>query len=171
MKTKVCPVHGRLPVSEFHKNRAAKDGLQGVCKKCSHANALKWQHANPEKTAAMARSYRERNPEKAKAAAKKWYQANKAKKVFRTRLRRYGLTEEEYQNLLERSNNGCEICGEPFRATPHIDHCHDTGRVRGLLCSHCNHGLGKFRNDPQLLRKAIRYLKRCVERSSNRSCT
>jgi hypothetical protein len=61
---------------------------------------------------------------------------------------------------------GCGICGkatEPGRwGNLHIDHCHKTGKVRGVLCSECNSAIGKLKDDPDLLRKAIVYLERDV---------
>jgi Recombination endonuclease VII len=63
--------------------------------------------------------------------------------------------------LFERQNGTCAICGreewEKVKVLG-VDHDHKTGRVRGLLCTDCNMGLGKFKDDPALLRKAIKYL-------------
>lgn len=72
------------------------------------------------------------------------------------RLYRYGLTEEAYDALMEKQDGGCAICGAEGDFS--VDHCHDTKKVRGLLCRECNIGLGKFKDDPELLRKAISYL-------------
>lgn len=52
----------------------------------------------------------------------------------------------------------CEICGLPFESTPNFDHNHSTGDFRGWLCASCNHGLGKFKDSPDVLRAALRYL-------------
>ena len=73
-----------------------------------------------------------------------------------------------YQTTLEKVNemakDGCQICGTtdwPGRhARPHVDHDHAYGHVRGILCSECNIGLGKFKDNPELLMAAIQYLKR-----------
>lgn len=82
-------------------------------------------------------------------------------------LRRYGITFEEATALLEGQGNACAICRVPLTldnrdkpAGEHsaIDHCHTGGQVRGILCMHCNQGLGKFRDNPDLLRAAIEYL-------------
>lgn len=53
--------------------------------------------------------------------------------------------------------NRCKLCDE-FMMEPMVDHCHDTGRVRGILCRKCNVGLGMFNDDPEMLRKAIAYI-------------
>jgi hypothetical protein len=76
-------------------------------------------------------------------------------------LRRYGLTEADWDTLLIAQAGRCGICrGETpgGKGRWHIDHCHATGKVRGLLCHHCNVGLGNFKDDPDLLRTAIAYL-------------
>lgn len=74
---------------------------------------------------------------------------------------RYGLTPEKVEEM---AAGGCGICGTtdwPGRhSRPHVDHNHSTGAVRGILCSECNTGLGKFRDDPAMLQKAIDYLTR-----------
>lgn len=72
---------------------------------------------------------------------------------------RYGLTPAQVEEM---AATGCAICGTtdwPGRHNrPHVDHCHATGRVRGILCSECNVGLGKFKDDPDLLRRAVEYI-------------
>lgn len=78
----------------------------------------------------------------------------------------YGITLIEYEAMLEAQGGVCAICGEKEtrknRYTGicrlHIDHDHKTGEVRGLLCSSCNFALGGFRDDPEILIKAMKYL-------------
>lgn len=73
----------------------------------------------------------------------------------------YGITEEEYFEMLNLQNGLCKICltkGKENRNLS-VDHSHKTKRVRGLLCQNCNVGLGKFQDDEKLLAKAIEYLK------------
>lgn len=71
----------------------------------------------------------------------------------------HGLTNAEYNNLLNKQNHRCAICKQPPTIKRlAVDHCHTTGKVRGLLCFNCNVGLGKFREDTALLRKAVVYL-------------
>jgi hypothetical protein len=76
---------------------------------------------------------------------------------------RYGLSDAEFTALLASQDYRCAICKTPIAEGNghnglHVDHCHKTGAVRGLLCGHCNTGLGRFRDDPALLRAAIKYL-------------
>lgn len=78
---------------------------------------------------------------------------------FKARAKKYGLTEIELKDLLEQQDNKCSICNiytEDF----HVDHDHKTGKLRGLLCENCNHGLGKFKDNIQILQNAIQYLSR-----------
>lgn len=82
--------------------------------------------------------------------------ASVRRSYFKTR---YGLTVEQVEEM---ALAGCSICGRndwPGRhARPHVDHCHATGKVRGILCSECNTGLGKFKDDPERLRRAAAYV-------------
>jgi hypothetical protein len=79
--------------------------------------------------------------------------------------RRYGLTKADVARMAEEQNHCCAICGTPEKEmrngiTRHlaVDHDHGTGAIRGLLCQSCNTGLGKFRDDPLILARAIAYL-------------
>lgn len=74
------------------------------------------------------------------------------------RLRNYGLTVEDYQKMIESQDSRCAICGLQSDNL-FVDHCHSSGKVRGLLCRHCNFGLGFFRDDSEVLAKAIGYLR------------
>jgi len=70
----------------------------------------------------------------------------------------YGLDTNQFEEMLLAQNNQCAICGTVFEKTPHVDHDHETGIVRGLLCLPCNMGLGFFRDSQTNLHKAIEYL-------------
>ncbi len=75
-------------------------------------------------------------------------------------VRKFGIHEELYDMMLASQRGGCAICGKgPTTKRLAVDHCHDTGEIRGLLCDRCNRGLGSFRDDPELLARASRYLK------------
>lgn len=75
----------------------------------------------------------------------------------------YGITEEDYKALLLAQGGSCAICGTDRPGgngapSMHVDHCHNTGRIRGLLCNRCNITLGKMEDSPDLLRIAADYL-------------
>ena len=82
---------------------------------------------------------------------------------------RYGLDQAAYTKMFERQNGLCLICDKPETSLNQhtheprllsVDHCHQTGRVRGLLCKRCNTGIGAFEESPDLLKAAIRYVRR-----------
>jgi hypothetical protein len=77
--------------------------------------------------------------------------------------RQYGITVDEYDRLLESQDGKCAICASdsPGKRTKHfhVDHCHKTGSVRGLLCHKCNRAIGLFDDNPNLLTQASAYLK------------
>jgi hypothetical protein len=71
-------------------------------------------------------------------------------------MHRYGIGADHFDELVKQQGGVCPICG---RADPeHVDHSHDTGKVRGILCFNCNGGLGQFRDSPDALRSAADYL-------------
>lgn len=70
---------------------------------------------------------------------------------------RYGITYEDFIKMCDEQEAKCLICFREVKL--HLDHCHDTGKIRGALCHQCNNGLGCFRDDPELLKKALEYLK------------
>ena len=86
------------------------------------------------------------------------------KKDFTTNIARFGFTEDSFFELYHAQNESCAICGlhnddSKYVRNLHIDHCHETGLVRGLLCHGCNTGLGAFSDDVKLLEEAVKYLK------------
>ena len=83
----------------------------------------------------------------------------KGKKRHDTEFRKkFGIGLHQYQTLLEEQNGVCYLCGEEDFRNLAVDHCHKTNTVRQLLCSECNMGLGKFKDNADLLRKAADYV-------------
>lgn len=114
------------------------------------------------------RRWRARYPERVKAAAARSYlrhrdarrQANVFHQLERT-WRTHGLTLDQFHALYESQDMACAVCGDELSTNKqaiHIDHCHRSGRVRGLLCGGCNVGLGMFRDEPQRMQRAIAYV-------------
>jgi hypothetical protein len=116
--------------------------------------------------AEISRRYRERHPEKMKEAQKKYRDANKQYMSERQRkyqLRdKYGITDEDYNNMFISQDGKCAICGTSDQTGKWqrfgVDHCHKTGKVRALLCNECNRGMGLLKDNAELLRKAADYL-------------
>lgn len=76
---------------------------------------------------------------------------------------KYGIGLHQYQTILEEQNGVCYICEEKDFRNLAVDHDHSTGRVRRLLCTNCNTGLGKFKDDPNLLKRAAEYVAQTFE--------
>jgi hypothetical protein len=114
--------------------------------------------------------YYKKNKRKILLKSKAWYRKNKKyraeyqRKFGREqRLRsKYKLTLTKFNEMKARQKNCCAICGQAFKGSKdtHVDHDHKTGQIRELLCYRCNHGLGKFLDNPELLLKAADYLKK-----------
>lgn len=92
--------------------------------------------------------------------ARAWRAKNVAKVKDADLRRRFGISLDDYHALLDNQGGGCAICGnvDPYFKHMAVDHCHDTGKVRGILCCACNRALGGFKDDLNLLQRAISYL-------------
>ena len=136
------------PFSEFHKYKTQKDGLHYYCKVCR-----KTIENNDNR-----RNYSKKYRSQKISNFPEHYKHHKRKK-------RYGITPEQYLKMFSDQEGKCLICGQPetclyrdqIRSLA-VDHNHETGQVRGLLCNGCNNGLGRFKDDPSLLRLAAAYL-------------
>ena len=138
------------PLSRFRVDRRY-DRLMAQCKDCINVVQKTWRTSNPEY-------------ERMK------YQQVKRETRERHLLRKYKINLLDYQNMLTAQNGLCAICYAPekqqFKKVFHVDHCHETGDVRGLLCRGCNHMLGAVSDDTATLQRAIDYLE--LSRSSRR---
>ena len=133
--------------------------------------SAKYRRENSEKWREIDRKAKRKaaqNPEK--SLQKLTYQQQYREENRRTlsdkeRQRRFGITPERYSELLKFQNGTCAICKQPETATRMgkvkalaVDHCHQSGAVRGLLCADCNMGIGKLKEDPLVFQSAIQYL-------------
>lgn len=114
---------------------------------------------------------REGDPEfrrKQRERYERW-RKNDPRGVQRTALKNlYGITLEQWDRMLLRQGGRCAICEQPCPDL-HVDHCHATGKIRGLLCGSCNNGLGRFADEPERLRAAARYLVKHRKRAAGES--
>jgi hypothetical protein len=122
------------PLDQFHRHSQMRSGCINKCKSCISAYGREWRSRPGIRDRQTEHSY------------------------TYTLLTKYGITRQEYDDMLAAQGGGCAICGGLTRRRPNVDHCHKTGKVRAILCHLCNQGLGSFRDNPDLLRKAIAYL-------------
>jgi hypothetical protein len=171
--TKACNTCRRdLPLSAYHLNPAAADGRQWKCRDCTseYDKQRRAEKGDELRAYDKARYIGERRNANI-AAAKRHYEANREEQIVRkaawnkanpaARRRihlkaKYGITPEEFDRMADAQQGLCGICGEDKQLV--VDHCHDTGRVRGLLCRQCNAAIGQLRDDPALLRHALEWL-------------
>ena len=172
MQTKFCPSCAvEKTTDKFHKAKKEKDGLQYRCIECSKQYHARRYAEQKDKLSQQIAKYRSNNKKKLAAAQNVWRKNNpdKVKQYQRiSNLRKnFGLSVSDYEAIAVKQNGLCDICRQPesfvHKATNTtaqlaVDHCHKTGKVRGLLCKSCNTALGIFKDDTKLLLQAIDYL-------------
>lgn len=108
-----------------------------------------------------ARRYYYNNRERANKLQKIYYRNNIDRWKELDLQKKYGIGLKKYNAILLEQEGNCKICGtnqSEFKKSLAVDHCHKTKKIRGLLCGPCNTGLGSYRDNIELLRKAIKYL-------------
>lgn len=156
--TKVCNTCKEdLPLDRFYKNKTSRDGYQHHCKDCTRVKQAEWRKANPEKARSYMKKYREseRGRRARQARTERDREANRWGHI----QRRYGLTQDDYTRMYEEQGSRCPLCLEEQEIL-YVDHCHQTGRVRGLVCDRCNRALGALRDDADIAERAAAYLRR-----------
>lgn len=123
------------------------------------AQQRRWRRNNPEKAKEHGRKWKAKNPDKMLGYSNKWNRLN-PEGVHRKRIKYlYGITTEQYDNLLKSQDGKCAICNSPGNGIRlDVDHCHETKAIRGLLCRKCNQGIGLLGNNTGRLASAIDYL-------------
>ena len=137
------------PNNYFDKNKGMSDGRINKCKSCVREYNKQYREIPKNR-------YKEKERKRLAFSSL----SKKEKRSLRY-LRRYGISIDEYAELYRKQNGVCAICKS--KETGHkkrlsVDHCHETGEIRGLLCNSCNVGLGRFKDSIDLLTKAIEYL-------------
>lgn len=106
--------------------------------------------------------YQKRKP--AYLATQRNYAMNNPGKIRAWQLSQYGITPDDYAAFFSAQNGRCAICGTDTpskrRVFFDVDHCHTTGKVRGLLCEVCNRAIGLLKDSPEMLRRAADYLEK-----------
>jgi hypothetical protein len=125
-----CPACGESDIANFYVDEKGRR-TNKHCRECHKAQCKDRWHAKPELDRQASRSYK------------------------------YGITADDFKQMFETQQGKCAICNEEPKTKRglHVDHDHETGKVRGLLCHGCNVALGSFKEDVTLLNKAIEYLR------------
>lgn len=146
-QTKHCPKCKEQKIfSDFGKDKSKKLGISSHCLTC----VSETRKANYAKNLAV---------EQQKLRA--YYSSNKEKSVGYSLKALYGLTLDEYKKMQAQQNHACKICKtheKNLKRKLFVDHCHETGKVRGLLCQYCNTMLGNAKDNVLVLQAAISYL-------------
>lgn len=148
----------------FNRNIASRDGFSGICRDCDCREVEKYRAKHLKEIQQNERDRFAANPEKFLARNRQVYHDRPAElNALRGRannLRKYNLTLDQYDQMLLAQGGVCAICAEPpvKKRTLDVDHNHETGENRGLLCGSCNRGIGHFRDDVVFLVNAAIYL-------------
>lgn len=161
-KKKACTKCGKVKLlSEFYrkKYKGKRKTSIYVCSWCKECK-LNWQKEHFQKAKPQIQKSRRKfySKNKKKIAVANAKRNKKNGWAYRIKAR-YGITAEQYYQMLKNQNGGCWICGRtPKIRRLHIDHNHKSGKVRGLLCMRCNRGLSWYGDSPIRLHKAAQYL-------------
>lgn len=136
---------GVFPNQDFTKDSSKSDGLSIYCKYCKRKGDKAYKKSRPEKQKEYKKRYKPTS-----------YLTDRA---YMLKLR-YGMTLKDFDDLFESQGRKCALCRSEKSDAKNfvVDHDHKTGVVRGILCSYCNRALGMFKDDIEVLNKAIRYL-------------
>jgi Recombination endonuclease VII len=124
---------------DFYAAMTTRDRLQSSCKRCDVERNAIWQ---------------KRNPEKCRIKSNRW--------AYKKQYTQVQISSEDRQTLFNKQEGKCAICGrseQQLHCRLAVEHCHNTNKIRGLLCGSCNRGLGLFQDNPDRLQKAAIYLK------------
>jgi hypothetical protein len=112
---------------------------------------------NLDKDKAAKRRYYEKTKDKFRERERKWRKEN-PERVYENSLKyRYNIDLKQYKKMLTEQDNKCKLCASEEKLF--VDHCHQTNKVRGLLCNSCNKALGLFYDNTETLQKALTYIK------------
>lgn len=144
---KTCSRCKRLKLKEdFQKDKRGLNGLSSQCKECKKVSRSKRKKYDSEYWQKWSKEHREKL---------------RLRDTEYNLKRKFNISLKDYDNLLQNQSGGCAICTASKSRSGKklaVDHCHSTGKIRGLLCNECNTSLGLFKENLEILKKAINYL-------------
>lgn len=168
----------KLPITNFYRNSQSYDNHRPDCKKCLNSLQQLYYNKNSDTIKERVKKYRNKNSRKIKDYRKKYYLANKEKLKEQAKDRyfnrggkdnsrnaklqkAYNISLDEYNTIFAEQGNCCAICRRQKCKTGKsmaVDHCHVTGKIRGILCANCNRSLGVLGESIEILTNMISYL-------------
>lgn len=148
------------PLSEYQPS-VIKAGC-GACRSCKYTAKRAYEQRQPQKAAAARNRHRKANLDHHRAVVRDYFRRNPDRRRDYN-LRRYDITSQEYDRLLSAQGGACACCGATQNRDGKrlfVDHDHETGAIRGLLCRKCNAGIGALGDDIAGVERALAYLKR-----------
>jgi len=173
---KCCSICGEWKeYSSFTKHATMKDGYLKQCKECKRKQEKEKRKKRNEMSEEERLAARAKDKKKYKNIISDERRNQKRKQTMRSLYlrRKYGITIEQYEDMHQTQEGRCGICSIEEQEAPrkilNVDHCHETGVVRGLLCDRCNLGIGILGDNLNSVQRALDYLQRstcdlCVER-------
>ncbi len=164
-QAKTCTKCGETkPLADFYAMTGMRDGHRNDCIVCNKLAKRARYRRNPERAIERVRQWAIDHPEHVAAYRAEYRNRPERKRAMRDLYyrRTYGISADEADAILDSQNGRCAICCAPAPerlASMHLDHDHETGTIRGFLCLSCNQGIGKLRDDPAILLRAIVYLR------------
>lgn len=160
--TKTCSKCGvEKPLGEFSRHARCEDGRESRCKLCAKKYHATWHAAHMDEQKAYKAGYRDEHRDEIRAYNAK-YRAEHPDRVKTSnadwRQTRYGLTPEQYDAMYAEQDGRCKVCDHKRKLN--VDHDHDTGAIRGLLCHGCNVSEGLLDGDPARMRALALYVER-----------
>lgn len=151
-----------LPLTAFYKDKRKPDGCYSSCAKCFNDYKKSNRHRWADRERTTARRYYEENRDWVLSKAKQRYQLHPEKKRDEKLRRKYGISLAEWNLLFDSQGRKCAICRRDhslgFNGSWHLDHNHQTNKIRKILCHACNTALGMVRDSVNILQKMIAYL-------------
>ena len=154
MDTKTCgKCSTTKPVADFYQSNGI---AKSWCKDCSKDYQKDLYKKDPQRAVDRSRNWREKYADKVSARRK---ENRPAAYLYELRYK-YGLSKDDATRLLSENGSHCAVCGIQFsdKSKRSLDHCHETGKVRGFLCRRCNSVLGFVNDDQAILGKLAKYL-------------
>lgn len=156
---------GTLDAKQERKKRAYVANRAAILEKRKQNYAQ-----NKEKILARNNIYYHQNKEAVQKVQKEWRASNPGASRKHALTRNYGITPEQWNKIFSDQDRCCAICRSPTPKSKkgwHTDHCHTSGAVRGILCTHCNVALGQVKDSVEILHAAIGYLETHAQKESS----